>query len=163
MGRVRPFPMNTMMKRATGLSGLLFFLGCIALPAFAVDPVFSDRSGKAIKGYDPVSYFTESRARQGVDDFSYEWRGADWYFSSARNREAFIEDPEKYAPQYGGYCAYAVSRGYTAQIDPDAWHIHEDRLYLNFSRSVQRTWRRDVRGNVAAADDNWPSLSSGGQ
>ncbi|OAN13319.1 YHS domain protein [Photobacterium jeanii] len=133
------------------------WIGCCA-SAFALEPVYSDFFGKAIKGYDAVSYFTESAAVKGDSDFTYQWNGAKWYFSSEENRKAFVANPTKFAPQYGGYCAWAVSKGYTAKIDPHAWNIVEGKLYLNYSKSVQQTWQQDIKGNVAKADSNWPQL-----
>lgn len=137
------------------------FLVSLSLPAFALDPVYSDFFGKAIKGYDPVAYFKQSKPVKGDSDFTHEWNGATWYFDSAENQQAFITNPEKYAPQYGGYCAWAVSQGYTAKIDPDAWRIHEGKLYLNYSPGVQKTWEKNIPGNISSADKNWPSLLSG--
>lgn len=127
----------------------------------AIEPVYSDFFGKAIKGYDTVAYFTQGKATKGDGDFTYEWNGGKWYFSTEQNLQEFIQNPEKYAPQYGGYCAWAVSNGYTAKIDPYAWHIHDGKLYLNYSKSVQSTWQNDIPGNIAKADSNWPHLLSG--
>lgn len=126
--------------------------------AFALEPVFSDRSGNAINGYDAVAYFTENKPVEGNDAFVHAWNGGTWKFSSADNLQAFMADPEKYAPQFGGYCAWAVSQGYTASTDPDAWHIHEGRLYLNYNKSIQRKWQRDTPGNISAGNANWPDL-----
>jgi hypothetical protein len=84
--------------------------------------------------------------------------GATWQFASADSRDSFAADPRKFAPQYGGYCAWAVSRGYTADTDPEAWKIIDGKLYLNYSKSVQRKWETDIPGNVAKADGNWPGL-----
>ncbi len=148
------------MKSMIRMLAVLFIMGNFILPAFAIEPVYSDRADRAIKGYDPVAYFTDAKPVKGNSDFTYEYNGAVWYFSSAENRQAFIDNPEKYAPQFGGYCAWAVSRGYTAKIDPDAWYIHEDKLYLNYSKSVRKTWKGDIPGNIAKAQSNWPSLLS---
>lgn len=115
-------------------------------------------SGVAIKGYDPVAYFTEGRAVEGSRDFEAEWMDVTWRFASAANRDAFTAAPERYAPQYGGYCAWAVSQGYTADIDPEAWKIVGGRLYLNYSKSVQTRWQQDIPGNIAKGDANWPSI-----
>lgn len=136
---------------------LVVWLGSIA-SAFALEPVYSDFFGKAIKGYDPVAYFTENRAVKGESDFRYNWNGAEWRFSSAANLDLFVANPNQYFPQYGGYCAWAVSKGYTAKIDPEAWRIVEGKLYLNYSKSVQETWQQDITGNIAKADANWPKL-----
>ncbi|WP_394240857.1 YHS domain-containing (seleno)protein [Vibrio astriarenae] len=126
--------------------------------AYALEPVYSDFFGKAIKGYDPVAYFTEGKPIEGDSDFQYEWNGADWYFSSQENLDRFVGNPERYAPQYGGYCAWAVSKGYTAKIDPNAWSVVDGKLYLNYNKSVQSTWQQDIAGNIAKGDANWPGL-----
>lgn len=138
--------------------GILAVIGALAFPTYAIEPVYSNFFGKAIQGYDPVAYFKSSKATQGDSDFKYEWNGATWYFANAQNKTTFIEDPEQFAPQYGGYCAWAVSQGYTAKIDPEAWRIHDGKLYLNYSRSVQETWEQDIPGNIAKADIHWPKL-----
>ena len=130
----------------------------VALPA-AADVINSTFLGNdAIKGYDPVAYFTEGRPVKGSSEFEYEWMGADWRFATAANRDAFAAEPEKYAPQYGGYCAYAVSQNTTADIDPEAWKIVGDRLYLNLSKDVQKLWEQDVPGYIQKADVNWPKI-----
>jgi YHS domain-containing protein len=114
--------------------------------------------GVAIEGTDPVAYFAEGRPIEGSSAFEHEWMGAVWRFVSAENRDAFAADPEKYAPQYGGYCAWAVSQGYTAKIDPEAWKIVDGRLYLNYSKDVQAQWSQDIPGNISKGDANWPKL-----
>ena len=130
-------------------------------PAMALDPVFNWRR-TALRGTDPVAYFTDGRPVEGSRRFTHEWQGATWRFASAQNRDSFAADPERYAPQYGGYCAWAVSQGYTASTDPEAWRIVDGKLYLNYSKSVQRRWEKDIPGNIAKADRNWPGLLSGG-
>ncbi|WP_112480083.1 YHS domain-containing (seleno)protein [Vibrio variabilis] len=130
----------------------------LATSAYALEPVYSDFFGKAIRGYDPVAYFTQGKPVKGDGDYTYEWNDATWYFSSKQNQDLFTANPDRYAPQYGGYCAWAVSKGYTAKIDPTAWYIHHDKLYLNYSKSVQSTWQQDIPGNIASADQNWPNL-----
>ena len=112
----------------------------------------------AIEGYDPVAYFTEARPVEGRDGHEFEWKGAVWRFASAANRERFAKSPEMYAPQYGGYCAWAVSQGYTAKIDPAAWRIVDGKLYLNYSKSVQRQWTEEIAVNIAEGDRNWPGI-----
>ncbi|MGR5502726.1 YHS domain-containing (seleno)protein [Vibrio sp. DNB22_10_4] len=130
----------------------------LAASAYALEPVYSDFFGKAIRGYDPVDYFTQGKPVKGNSDYTYDWNDATWYFSSKQNQDLFTANPDRYAPQYGGYCAWAVSKGYTAKIDPNAWYIHDDKLYLNYSKSVQSTWQQNIPGNIASADLNWPSL-----
>jgi len=128
------------------------------LGAQEADPVNTTKEGLAIKGYDPVAYFTLSKAYRGKPDITYEWRGATWRFVNEEHRELFAGNPEKYAPQYGGYCAWAVSRGSTADIDPHAWVIHDDRLFLNLNGFIGTVFRLGIKGNVAKADENWPEV-----
>lgn len=128
------------------------------IAASADDAVYQSFLGTAIDGTDPVAYFTVGKPVEGSSDFTHEWNDATWRFASAENRDLFAANPEKYAPQYGGYCAWAVSQGYTASTDPEAWKIVDGKLYLNYSKSVQSTWEQDVPGNISAADVNWPSV-----
>ena len=130
----------------------------VATEAAAKEPVYQSFFGTAIDGTDPVAYFTQGRPVEGSSEFTHEWMGAEWRFSSAENRDTFAADPEKYAPQYGGYCAWAVSQGYTASTDPEAWKIVDGKLYLNYNKSVQRTWEQDIPGNIQSADGNWPKV-----
>ncbi|MDJ0945438.1 MAG: YHS domain-containing (seleno)protein [Kiloniellales bacterium] len=128
-------------------------------PALAKDPIYTGTfSSLAVSGYDPVAYFTQGKPVEGRRDLEYEWRGATWRFADAANLTAFKADPEAYAPQYGGYCAWAVAQGYTASTDPEAWRIVDGKLYLNYSRSVQKTWEEDIPGNIAKGDQNWPAV-----
>ena len=146
------------IRRAAAVVTVVATLAGTAGVALAVDPVFSTYLGGAIRGYDPVAYFTEGRPVKGRKAHRAEWMGATWSFASAENRKRFEADPEKYAPRYGGYCAWAVSRGYTASIDPDAWSIVDGALYLNYSLGVRSQWSQDAPGNIAKADANWPKL-----
>lgn len=150
-----PFRISRRLFAAIG--GLVLLLGA-AGPAWAADPVYSDWLGNAIKGYDPEAYFTMNKPVEGSSDISAEWNGATWHFASADNRAAFLADPEKYAPQYGGYCAYAVAQGSTAKIEPDVWAIVDGKLYLNYSKDVQSRWQADRDNYIAAADKNWPGV-----
>jgi len=138
------------------LTVLLLSLATTAV-ASKVDPVYQ-HGGLAIRGYDAVAYYQQSAPVKGSSQFSYQWRGATWLFASAENRDRFQADPERYAPQYGGYCAYAVSKGHTASIDPEAWKIVDGKLFLNYSKGVQMKWGQDVPGNIIKADRNWPDL-----
>ena len=116
------------------------------------------KNGLAIGGTDPVAYFQQGRPVQGSSQFEYQWKGATWRFQSAANKELFVSNPEEYAPQYGGYCAYAVSRGYTAKTEPEAWKIVDGKLYLNYSLEVRDLWTQDISGNIIKADRNWPGV-----
>ena len=118
--------------------------------------VYSSWLGAAIRGTDPVAYFTEGRPVEGSRKVTHEWTGATWRFASAANRDAFAAAPEKYAPQYGGYCAYGVANGYTVSTVPEAWSIVEGKLYLNYSLDVRADWLKDVPGYIRKANGNWP-------
>lgn len=151
-----------MIKRIPAAT-FLIFLGLVfqsvLLPAHAKDPVYTGTfSSLAVSGYDPVAYFAQGAPVEGSSDHELEWNGATWRFSSAENMEKFKSDPEAWAPQYGGYCAWAVSQGYTASSDPDAWRIVDGKLYLNYSKGVQAKWEKDIPGFITKADANWPKV-----
>ena len=128
-------------------------------PAFAIDPIFTPLfSDQAIRGYDTVAYFTENKAVKGIKEHVYEYKGVKWLVASAENKELFIANPEKYEPQYGGYCAYAVSKGGTASVEPDQFTVHNGKLYLNYNASINEKWLQDKDGFIAKADQNWPDI-----
>jgi len=139
-------------------------LMALALVAVAPQHAAADKinqsflGGVAIDGYDPVAYFTDGKPVEGTSDITADWQDATWRFASTDHRALFVANPEKYAPAYGGYCAWAVSQGYTASIDPTAWRIVDGRLYLNYSQSVQQQWAEDVPGNIQKADGNWVEI-----
>lgn len=141
---------------------VLFLIATVTLavrPASAqVSPVNKNIFGTALKGYDAVTYFKEGRPVKGKDEFRHDWMGAKWYFASAANRDEFARNPEKFAPQFGGYCAWAVANGYTASIDPEAWRIVDGKLYLNYSKDVQKKWEADIPGFIKLGNENWPKL-----
>ncbi|MGC1455788.1 MAG: YHS domain-containing (seleno)protein [Nitrospirota bacterium] len=139
------------------LTAAVFYLLTLS-PAFAIDPVNKTSDNVAIKGYDPVAYFTDRKPVKGSRDFEYAWMGAKWRFSTAGHKDLFLKDPDKYAPKYGGYCAYAVSQGTTADIDPDAWNIVDGRLYLNLSKRIKDKWSKDIPGYIKKADEKWPKI-----
>ena len=145
------------LRLPTILAALLVLF---AVPAQAAkDQVYTALlSDLAVSGYDAVAYFTEGKPVEGSDDFTVDYNGAVWRFASAENREAFAANPALYAPQYGGYCAWAVSQGYTASTDPEAWRVVDGKLYLNYSKSVQQTWEQNIPANIAAGDANWPKV-----
>jgi len=143
-----------LLKLLTSLLALTF-----SISALAVDPIETGTfNNHAIYGYDTVAYFTDNKAVKGKKTINYAWRGADWHFSSAEHRELFITDPEKYSPQYGGYCAYAMSDGRLVGIDEDAFTIHAGKLYLNYSNSVMKEWREEMTKFIAEADTNYSTL-----
>jgi len=137
---------------------LLFFSAAAFGAKPPVNPVNANADGVAIKGYDAVAYFTQSQPVKGDSRFSYQWMGATWHFASAENRDAFEKTPDKYAPQFGGYCSWAVSQGHTADIDPSAWRIIEGKLYLNYNKDIQKKWSQDVQKRIEDANQNWPRL-----
>ncbi len=139
---------------------LILAAAATALPyqVFAMEPAIYANDGVAVDGSDVVAYFTEGKPVSGKSDITHDWMGATWRFATEANRSAFAADPEQYAPQYGGYCAYAVSEGYTASTTPAAWKIVDGKLYLNYSRRVQRIWERDIPTRISNADANWPTV-----
>jgi len=145
-------------------AGFVVALAAVALlritpAAEAAPPVYTGIvEGVAVGGYDPIAYFTEGKPVEGNKDLTTVYEGATWRFASAANRGAFQADPAMYAPQYGGYCAYAVSKGSTAKGDPQAWTIHNGKLYLNYDKRVRATWAKDIPGNVKKGDANWPAV-----
>ena len=144
---------------------MLLSLSIVLLPVLSLFAQKSEtfiESGKAIRGYDPVAYFTENRPVKGTDKFSYNWNNANWYFSSQQNLELFKANPEKYAPQYGGYCAYGLSDGHKASTDADAWTIVNGKLYLNYNLDVKDEWSKDRLQRIKKADANWPKLKGKG-
>lgn len=127
--------------------------------AFALDPIFTPwNNNLAIRGYDPVAYFTVNKAVEGNKEFAWEWQGATWRFSSQANLNLFKSAPEDYAPQYGGYCAYAVAKNSTASIQPEQFAIVDGKLYLNYNKSVQEKWLADQAAFIEKANKNWPGL-----
>jgi len=113
-------------------------------------------NGLGLKGYDPVAYFITGKPTPGVDAYTYHWKGVTYRFASAENQEHFTADPQKYLPQYGGYCAYAMSLNRIADIDPARWAIVDGKLYLNNNLFAHTLWSVNKSGNIAAADRNWP-------
>ncbi len=130
----------------------------VSAAAAQVEPVEKNSKGVAVKGYDVVAYFTESKPVMGSPSFTHNWNGATWQFSSAAHRDQFAAAPEKFAPQYGGYCAYGVSQGHAVAVDPEAWKIIDGKLYFNYSKSVQKKWFEDTPKHIQDADKNWPGL-----
>jgi YHS domain-containing protein len=138
-------------------------IAALATSAAVADGIVNvDKSGIAIQGYDPVAYFTEGAATPGSAAHMAEWEGAVWHFASVANRDAFLASPERYAPQYGGWCAYGATRGYAAETDPvNAWTVRDGKLYLNWDASVKEEWSKDIAGNLAKSEANWPAIKAG--
>ena len=127
--------------------------GLFATPAFAGE--FFEQDGVAIRGYDPIAYFAEMKPVKGLAEFHAEHQGSTFYFSSAANRDTFAANPDKFAPQYGGYCAFGMAKGYKATIDPAAFTVVGDKLYLNYSDTVRSQWVSDIPGYIDKANSNW--------
>lgn len=145
----------------TILAALLLGLALIfPLAAHAAGESNVDSSGLALKGYDPVAYFSEKKPVPGKPEFTARHEGATYRFASAANRDAFAAAPAKYAPQYGGYCAFGMASGYKAPIEPDAWTVVDGKLYLNYDQSVRSRWSSDIPGFLRKADANWPTVRS---
>jgi hypothetical protein len=140
---------------------ILTFLALLTLPALAAEKTYvnTDKDGIALKGHDPVEYFTHNRPAKGDPTRTVTYQGATYRFASEENKKLFEESPAKYAPQFGGFCAYAVSKGYTAGIDPAAFQIIDGRLLLQNSLSVRDKFNQDTAGNTKRADANWPSIA----
>lgn len=137
------------------LTGLLIFAATLS---HAETLQYSTENG-AIDGYDPVSYFTEGRAERGFPIITAKWNGAVWRFTSEAHRDAFVADPEKYAPQYGGFCALGMAHGGDVPTDPEAWTIWNDKLYLNMIKEVSITWRYNPDKLVERANGKWNAMN----
>jgi len=148
------------MKLFNSLSrAFVFLLVMVAGNVMASDPIETGLfNNKAIYGYDTVAYFTEGKPVKGNKKFKTEWRGAEWFFSSEEHMKMFKGDPIKYAPQYGGYCAYAMSDGRLVGIDEEAFTIRDGKLYLNYSKSVMKEWRSNSAQFIEEANGWYPKL-----
>jgi hypothetical protein len=138
----------------TGLVAAALLLGGLARADNP--PVAIDDAGRALQGYDTVAYFADGQPQPGSPAFSHQWMDATWLFTSAEHRDAFAADPERYAPQFGGYCAYAVAMDHVQKADPTVWSIVDGKLYLNLGPGAQARWQEDVPGNIIRASSNWP-------
>ena len=116
--------------------------------------------GIALKGFDAVAYFAVNAAAKGDQKYEFVWNGAKWLFSNAENLERFRQNPEAYAPQFGGYCSYAVSKGYTADGDPEAWKIVDGKLYLNYNKDVRAVWEANEAANIEKGINNWAGFET---
>ena len=149
-----------MLSRRNTLALLIAAPAATALAprAFAATPEIYAETGIAIDGSDAVAYFDGNGPVAGSSNFAFDWKGARWLFTSAENRDAFAADPEAFAPQYGGYCAWAAAQGYIAATHPNAWTLHEGKLYLNANRRIRGRFEQDVPGFIAQANANWPAI-----
>ena len=151
------------MKLRTLIAVSVIAVGPMALTtpiAYAEkDPIYTaKRSNIALQGYDTVAYFTVGEPTKGSADYTTTYQGADFHFASEENLNLFLADPAKYAPQYGGYCAWAVAQGKTAKGDARRWAVVDGKLYLNYNKGIQRKWDKDRTGFITSADQNWPTV-----
>ena len=148
------------LLRASAYSGMVLFSPFVLTSAATAAPRHYTGyvRGVAVGGYDPVAYFTLGKATKGSTAFSTKWDGVTWRFANARNLEKFVQTPHKYAPQYGGYCAYAVGTGTLAKGNPNNWKIVNGKLYLNITRDIQNTWERKRSHYIKQGDKNWPRV-----
>ena len=152
--------MKTLILAASAVLALASASALAAAPAHAAEDLIYTGlfSNNAVGGYDTVAYHTQGAPVRGSREFETEWNGATWRFSSQANLELFLADPDAYAPQYGGYCAWAMAQGQTAKGDPEVWRIVDGALYLNFDRNVQARWEQDIPGYIERADANYPAI-----
>ena len=148
------------LSRTLAALGLAIAASLFSVTATAAkDPVYTSTfSSAAAGGYDVTAYFSEAKPVKGKKAFTTEYKGANWYFASRANLNAFTQDPEKYAPQYGGYCAWAVAQGKTASGDPLYWTVHDDKLYLNYNKKINKRWLAKRDAFIVAGDKNWPEV-----
>jgi len=145
-----------------GAAGLATVAVASAVPGVAYAAkslIYTGRfNNKAVGGYDPVAYFTEGKPVKGTKQHSLNYQGAQWFFANQANLDLFEADPDKYAPQYGGYCAYAVGIGQTAKGNPKNWDIVDGKLYLNYNGKFQKIWKNDQASYIERGDANWPNV-----
>jgi YHS domain-containing protein len=120
---------------------------------------FFEKDGVALRGYDPVSYFKANQPQLGTAEHSHVYQGSTFYFASADNKKLFIDNPEQYVPQFGGYCAFGASQGYKVSTQPDAYAVVNGKLYLNYNAGAQKIWQQDTAGYIATAEKKWPEVS----
>ncbi|GAC1622864.1 MAG: YHS domain-containing (seleno)protein [Nevskia sp.] len=151
-----------MKKLTRSLCRSIFVVTALAFAhsAQAASPVYAP-GGVAIKGYDTVAYFLDGKPVKGNDSFTTTYMGATWKFASKDHLDKFKAEPVKYAPQYGGYCAYGTSQGHLAPTIPEAWMVVDNKLYLNYNLAVRNTWNKDIRGYNKSADTQFPQLLAG--
>jgi hypothetical protein len=144
----------TMLARLLSRTLALFVIGAAAHAG-----EFFETDGVAIGGYDPVAYMREQSAVLGAKEFAFTHKGSVFHFKSAEHRDAFAAAPEKFEPQYGGYCAWGVTRGYKAVTSPENFSVVDGKLYLNFNGEVKSMWSKDIQGHIAKANGQWATVA----
>ena len=161
MQRLTSLSLNRRGALALGLASFLFS-GAVRAAEPPINTLknslFGGRTDTAINGYDPVAYFTVGKPVKGQDGLAIEWMGAKWKFSSQANLDLFKANPEKYAPQYGGYCAYGVTQGSLVKVEPEQFTLRDGKLFLNYDADVQAKWLKDPAGYIKDADTKFPAL-----
>jgi YHS domain-containing protein len=146
-------PSNHLLRLVFG------FLLVLSFQVNAEAPIYTSFfSDQAVSGFDTVAYFREGKPVEGSEKFSTEYKGAQWLFKNQANLDAFLLAPDSYAPQYGGYCAWAVAHDNTAKGEPDQWHITNGKLYLNYNAEIRGKWLKDKEALIKTADSNWPKV-----
>lgn len=147
--------------RSALLASALVVTGAASLPTLAqAAEEVNLTNGMAVHGYDVVAYFTEGKPVEGNGSYTASYNGASYQFSNAKNRDMFMADPAKFAPQYGGFCAFGTAMGRKFDGDPQAWTIKDGKLYLNLNKKVQARWSKDIPGFVKGADHNWSIIET---
>jgi len=140
--------------------GIAAALGACSRANNSFSRVDRDPDGLSIRGFDAVAYFAVGSAAKGDPKYEFAWKGAKWLFANTENLERFRQDPEAYAPQFGGYCSYAVSKGYTADGDPEAWKLVDGKLYLNYNEDVRTLWEKEESSNIQKGVSNWSEFET---
>ena len=154
----RNFALAVFATMAASVAGIATYDD--AYQSKSISPVNLDKKNLALDGFDPVAYFALGKATPGKIEFNAVHEGATYQFTSVVHREAFVETPARYLPQYGGYCAYAASQGYKADADPKAWHVVDGRLFLNYNAVVAKSWAANPADYIKAGDANWPRVKA---
>ncbi|MEM7441669.1 MAG: YHS domain-containing (seleno)protein, partial [Pseudomonadota bacterium] len=152
---------STMLKLLRQLAAATVLIAAASTASAAAlkqDEIWTDMHGRALKGYDAVAYHLERKPVRGEEVYELEWKGAKWLFSTAENMEKFRADPERWAPQYGGYCAWGIAKDRVVGINPTIFRIFDDKLYLNLNMKVHKEWLGSHHGFRARADDKWPDI-----
>jgi YHS domain-containing protein len=143
----------------TGIAAAVWVVG-LGSKTEGFKPVNTTAENAAVKGFDTVAYFTAQKAIEGNPKYEFVWNGAKWFFASAENLDLFKANPEKFAPQFGGYCSYAVSKGYTADGDPQAWKVVDGKLYLNYNQKVKEMWEAEQQQRIKDGERNWQEFQT---
>jgi hypothetical protein len=135
----------------------MVFISLLSVASAQKSPIYAPK-GVAVDGYDAVAFFTQGKPVKGSSLYALNWSGAQWLFADKADLESFQKAPEKYAPQYGGYCAYAAAKGHKASTEVDTWAIVNGKLYLNYDQGVKSTWNKNQAAYIESANKNWPQI-----